>query len=241
MADASDHMKNLSAGEIYDAMADKYISSVDAKPHNAYYERPAMLSLLPPLQGLSIFDAGCGSGWYANYFLEQGAARVICIDASNKMIEACRERLGNRVNAFVADLDQPLSFAENAMFDLIVSPLVLHYLSDLKPTFFEFQRVLKPGGKLVFSVHHPTMVFNGHELQDYFTSTWIEEEWSVGKVGFYHHPLEAYCAALETAGFVIERLLEPRPIAGFEKLDPINYETLMRNPGFLCIRARRDR
>ncbi len=234
--------RNISTpGEYYDAMADKYIAAVDAKPHNANYERPAMLSLFPPLQGLNILDAGCGSGWYASYFLEQGAARVTCLDASSRMVAATRARLGDRVTAFVADLSQPLDFAGNAAFDLIVSPLVLHYLADLKAPFLEFQRILKPSGRLVVSIHHPTMVFNGHELPDYYESTWIEEEWSVGKVGYYHHPLDAYCAALDAAGFVIERLLEPRPTEEFKALDPINYETLMHNPGFMCIRARRDR
>lgn len=226
--------------DFYDEMAAHYISAVDSKAHNALYERPATLALLPPLSGLRILDAGCGSGWYANYFLEQGAASVTCIDASPKMVAAARERLGVQAVVQVHDLSKPLDFAGDASFDLIVSPLVLHYLPDLKPVFLELWRVLRPHGWLVFSVHHPTLVFNAHHLADYYQTIWIEEEWDAGKVGFYHHPLEVYTGGLASAGFVIERLHEARPTVEFQARDPENYEKIMHNPWFLFFRARRD-
>lgn len=226
--------------EFYDAMADRYNAAVDTKAHNALYERPATLALLPPLSGLRILDAGCGSGWYADYFLAQGAASVTCIDASPNMAAAARLRLGARAPVRVHDLSKPLDFAADASFDLIVSPLVLHYLPDLKPVFLELRRVLRPKGWLVFSVHHPTVVFNDHQLADYYQTVWIEEEWDAGKVGFYHHPLDAYTEGLASAGFVIERLHEAHPTPKFQTRDPDNYEKIMVNPWFLFFRARRE-
>ena len=51
-------------------------------------------------------------------------------------------------------------------------------------------------------------------------------------------PLEQTCEELHKAGFLIERLLEPRPTAEAAVLDPDNYERLTREPsGFLAIRA----
>jgi hypothetical protein len=41
------------------------------------------------------------------------------------------------------------------------------------------------------------------------------------------------------AGFVLERLLEPRPVPQFKDHDPADYDKLMRRPGFICIRARK--
>ncbi len=38
----------------YEAMAEQYAAAVDTKPYNAYYERPAVLSLLPALAGLNV-------------------------------------------------------------------------------------------------------------------------------------------------------------------------------------------
>ncbi|MHB0988490.1 MAG: class I SAM-dependent methyltransferase [Bellilinea sp.] len=226
-------------GADYDAMADAYNARVDTQPHNALYERPAVLSMLPPLAGLTVLDAGCGSGWYAQQYLDKGAKRVVCADASQKMVAAARVRLGERAQVLVADLSQPLSFATNGEYDLVVAPLVLHYLADWLPTLREFHRVLKPNGLLVFSTHHPTMDFKLFNLPDYFATTLIEDEWSTGKVTYYHHSLSAICAALAEAGFTIERLLEPQPVQAMQASHPELYERLMHNPWFLVIRARK--
>src|SRR3990172_2940250 len=107
-------------GAEYDAMADAYNARVDTQPHNALYERPAVLSLLPPLAGLTVLDAGCGSGWYAQQYLDNGAKRVVCVDASQKMAAAAHTRLGERAQVLVADLSKPLSFAISGKFDLVV-------------------------------------------------------------------------------------------------------------------------
>ena len=100
-------------------MADAYNARVDTHPHNALYDRPAVFSVLPPLTGLTILDAGCGSGWYAQQFLDHGAARVVCVDVSQKMAAAARARLGERVQVLIADLAQPLTFAADGEFDLV--------------------------------------------------------------------------------------------------------------------------
>ena len=44
----------------YDEMAEAYAARIETKPHNAYYERPATLSLLPDVRGKRVLDAGCG-------------------------------------------------------------------------------------------------------------------------------------------------------------------------------------
>ena len=41
----------------------------------------------PPLQGKTVLDLGCGYGWHCMYAAEQGAARVLGLDLSRKMIE----------------------------------------------------------------------------------------------------------------------------------------------------------
>ena len=44
---------------------------------------------------------------------------------------------------------------------------------------------------------------------------------------------------LLAAGFVLERLVEPRPVPEFANEDPKDYAKLMRQPGFICFRARK--
>ena len=220
-------------------MADAYNARVDTHPHNALYERPAVFSVLPPLSGLTILDAGCGSGWYTQQFLDNGAARVVCVDISQKMADAARARLGTRAQVLTADLAEPLTFAADGEFDLIAAPLVLHYLADWMPTLLEFRRVLKPGGILAFSTHHPIMDVKLFDLPDYFATAYIEDEWDTGKVSYYHRSLTTILNTIVEAGFAIEKLLEPQPVPAMQVTHPELYDKLMHNPWFLVIRARR--
>lgn len=67
-------MSNTSPGQYFEQVAKAYAEKVDEKPIHRYYERPNLWSLLPEqLSGLTILDLGCGSGWYAEQLVKQGA------------------------------------------------------------------------------------------------------------------------------------------------------------------------
>jgi hypothetical protein len=42
---------------------------------------------------------------------------------------------------------------------------------------------------------------------------------------------------LLVTGFTLDRLMEPRPTEKFRQVDPEDYATLIKQPGFMCIRA----
>ena len=63
--------------EAYEILAEAYASVIDTKPHNAYYERPATLSLLPEVGGMRVLDAACGPGVYAEWLVSRGAEVVV--------------------------------------------------------------------------------------------------------------------------------------------------------------------
>ena len=225
------------SGASYEAIASNYASIVDTKPHNALYERPATLSMLPSLADATVLDAGCGPGWYAEQMLDRGA-RVVSVDYNQEFVAITRARVGDRATVLQADLTQPLTFAGDGQFDLIVCPLVMHYLKVWTPTLREFHRVLQPHGVLVFSTHHPFMDWKLYEQEDYFAVTLIEDDWrDIGPVRFYRRPLTAISQALADAGFVIERLLEPQPVEAMRAVAPQWYERLSKNPWFLVVRA----
>ena len=70
---------------------------------------------------------------------------------------------------------------------------------------------LRPDGALVLSRQHPTGDWLRHG-GDYFDVRVIAETWSKGwKVRYWLAPLEVTCAEIAAAGFLIERLEEPRP------------------------------
>jgi len=240
MASSNADPQHESVGRtIYERIGQRYSEVVDAKPYNAYYERPATLSLIPALAGLHVLDVGSGNGWYADYLLAQGA-RVTAIDVSPTMVALTQARVGQRAAVHVADLAHPLTFAQAATFDLVLAPLVLHYVEHWEPTLAEFHRVLVPHGLLVFSTHHPTTDFEHHPASKYFATQLVEEEWGgLGTVRFYRRPMSALVNALAQSSFCIEHLLEPQPTQAFAQVHPAGYERLMRFPSFIVVRARR--
>jgi len=234
----------------YEQFAQRYADRVVTKPHNAYYDRPNTLSLLPDVKGLRVLDAGCGPGIYAEWLLDHGAM-VVAVDVTPAFVEICRRRLGDRATVLRADLTQPLDFAADASFDVVLAPLVFDYIEDWQAVFSEFFRVLKPGGAFVFSAGHPLadyLLYAKHISPDcnYFETRLFEFAWKgFGEpypvVKSYRRPLGAMLNPLIGAGFAIDRVLEARPAEQMREADPRHYEELMRQPGFLCIRAIKGR
>ena len=227
----------------YDALAERYAAQTDDKPHNAHYERPATLALLPDVAGLRVLDAGCGPGFYTAWLAEHGAT-VLAVDANPKMVAFARQRVGSAAVVQRADLSKPLDFVGGAAIDLVLAPLVLDYIGDLKPLFAEFNRCLRPAGWFVFSMGHPFADFRFSKSGSYFDTELTSAEWrgfggEPVTMPFYRRPLGAIFAALSETGFVVEQLVEPRPTPAFRQRDPKDYEKLNRQPGFICVRARK--
>lgn len=227
----------------YERLADAYASRIDTKAHNAFYERPATLALLPPVKSKRVLDAGRGPGVYAEWLVQQGA-EVVGVDVSPRMLELAHRRLGDRVTLRQADLGAPLDFLDAASFDVIVSALVLDYVEEWGPLFREFFRLLRQPGHLVFSVGHPfDEFFDHHPSGNYFDVERVEMTWrgfgAPVTVPYFRRPLSAMLDPLFSAEFVLDRLVEPRPVPQFKEHDPVDFEKLSRTPGFLCIRARK--
>lgn len=238
----------------YDEIAEAYASGVDNAPYNAFYERPATLALVPDVAGAHILDAGCGSGYYTEELVKRGAS-VSAIDGSVEMTKHAEQRLDDlgvldtvqpprpgRASVRVADITKPFDFLSDASVDGIVSALVLHYLRDWGPTLAEFRRILKSDGWLLVSTHHPATEASRFDIANYFETEQLEDYWSwVGRVRFYRRPLSAIIGAFTESGFVIDRVVEPRPTEWFREEKPEAYARLLKHPEFLIVRARPNR
>src|SRR5262245_22930082 len=153
--------------DAYERLAEAYASVTDTKPHNAYYERPATLSLLPDVKGKRVLDAACGPGVYSEWLLSHGA-EVVALDASPKMVELAKQRVGETVDVRQADLSKPLTFLDSASFDVVLSSLTMEYIEDWHPTFKEFYRLLRQPSHFVLSVTHPFFDYVYFKSKRYF-------------------------------------------------------------------------
>lgn len=139
-----------------------------------------------------------------------------------------------------ADFGESLDFPAES-FDVVLSALAMDYVEDWRVVFEEFHRVSRRGGHLVFSVDHPFFRFAEHCGEAYSKTELTEINWrgfeEVVEMPSYRRPLEAMVSPLVGAGFVLERILEPKPTKEFAERDPEGYEKLSRMPVFICFKA----
>ncbi|WP_083294611.1 class I SAM-dependent methyltransferase [Burkholderia plantarii] len=223
----------------YDSFAAAYDADNEANAWNAFYERPAILSMAGEVANLRVLDAGCGGGAHAAALVEKGA-NLTGIDSSAGLLNIARSRLKGRASLILANLNEPLPFAGEA-FDLILASLVMHYLPDWSLPLSEFNRVLSRGGRLIFSTHHP---FMDHELagrENYFETYSFTDTWQRGgkdiAMRFWHRPLHAMVDSLAVAGFHIQTLREPQPDPRARTHFPHAYESLSTKPRFIFFSA----
>ena len=224
----------------YEEMADAYNNLIDQKPHNAYYDRPNTLQLLPDVNGKTVLDAACGPGKYAEILIAKGAI-VKGFDISKKMVELAISRNGNKGQFFVHDLSVPFEAIATASCDVVLCALALHYVEDWTVTIREFNRVLKPNGTLVISIEHPFFEYSFFKSKKYFEVENVKCTWKgFGRpveVNSFRRPLGECISPLTDNGFYIDKLVEPKPTIEFKHLDPKHFKELNEFPAFMCIRA----
>jgi SAM-dependent methyltransferase len=220
----------------YEAFAEEFLEHAREGLYNAHYDRPVCLELLGNVAGRRVLDAACGPGLYAEELVARGA-RVIGFDQSPRMIQLCRQRVSSG-EFRVHDLADPLDWLPDSSVDLVLLALAIEYVDDRVAALRELHRVLRPTGALVLSRQHPTGDWLRHG-GNYFDVRVIEEEWSKGwRLRYWLAPLDQTCDELFRAGFLIERLLEPRPTPTAAEIDFADYQRLSREPrGFVALRA----
>ncbi|MEM7782387.1 MAG: class I SAM-dependent methyltransferase [Planctomycetota bacterium] len=234
------------AYDAYEILADHYAEKIDTKPHNAFLDRPAVISLFPELNSDSkVLDLGCGPGAYTQELARRGASVVAC-DISEKMLGHARNRLQefidkDMVELLCIDLSQPLDMFSGDIFDYVNAPLCLDYISDWVSLFGEVFRVLKPGGRFVFSCGHPFFDADYFQTENYFSVEPVKALWTgfgvEVTVPSFRRSLEEVLMPTIVSGLQIEHVLEPRPTEEFKQIDPVRYQKLMHRPCFICVRC----
>ncbi len=222
----------------HDALGDFFADFADTHPTNAYIDRPAMLELIGDAAGLEALDVGCGSGFYTSALLERGAT-VTGVDGSATMLGHARRATAGRATLHLHNLEQPLTFAGDDSFDLAVMALVYHHVHDRRRLLAELRRVLRPGGRLLISTTHPSAEqrwLGG----SYYAGGRVAAPVDGGRfhIDFERLTLEAFIGELLRSGFVLEQLLEPRPIPALRDVEPERFDHRNDNPNVLTVALR---
>jgi ubiquinone/menaquinone biosynthesis C-methylase UbiE len=107
----------------------------------------------PPGRYRRSLEIGAGTGYFTLNLLAAGVIeRATCTDISPGMLSVLAEnarRAGHAVETEPAEAES-LPFPD-ASFELVFGHAVLHHIPDLPRAFAEFERVLAPGGTLLFA------------------------------------------------------------------------------------------
>lgn len=231
-------MSNDLPKESFERISAKYAELVDSKAIHICYERPNLLALLPDsINRMNVLDLGCGSGWYSEHLISLGA-NVTALDASPSLVAMTKKRVNGNAKVYLADLEQPLDFLKDRKFNIIIAPLVIHYIKDWFQLFSGLSELLVEKGVFVFSTHSPHTEFYLRKLTNYYEKTLITDYWKhIGEVHFYHHTLQELTEGLRQSGFAIERMLEPAPGEDMRTADSEMFEVMMNKPWFLFVKA----
>jgi ubiquinone/menaquinone biosynthesis C-methylase UbiE len=149
------------------------------------------VSLLAPASGEVVLDAGCGTGRNLHALIS-AECEPIGIDFSKGMLSVAANRFPD-VPLARSDLHQTLPF-RSASFDAVLCALIGEHLTNLRTAIQEFHRVLRPGGRLIFSAYHPAMAEAGKEAN--FEVSGVEY-----RLGAVRHSVGQYEDSIRDAGF----------------------------------------
>lgn len=204
----------------YDLIADEYAAGGDDLSSPAL---GALLDLAGPVRGQRVLDLACGHGPVARDLARKGAAHVVGLDISTQLVKRARDaeqRVPWGITYEVGDAADPDVLA-GSTFDVVVCNFGMSDIDDIDGTCATVARLLRPGGRFVFSVLHPCFGGTASVCGSWPSNgTYYDERWWRAdrelstlrrEVGANHRTLSTYVNTLTRNGLQIEATAEPRP------------------------------
>jgi malonyl-CoA O-methyltransferase len=201
----------------------------------SFLETGLVDAMTPPLAGLRLLDAGCGTG---RRLAGSGAALAVGVDASAAMLDAGigRGDVREGLRTMVGDVRElPLP---DAAFDIVWCRLVIGHLPSCEQAYRELARVVRAGGAVIVSDFHSAAYDAGHRRT-------FREGDVVREVEHYVHSTEAQVAAAGAAGMTLveqrEAVIDDGVLPFYDRAGrPALFEAHRGLPVVLALAFRRD-
>jgi SAM-dependent methyltransferase len=224
-------------GEIWDANADFWDQRMgEGNLFHRNLIEPTQLRLLDLKPGELVLDIACGNGQFARKMASLGA-RVVASDVSERMIANAKQRTtenADRIEYHVIDAtdEGQLMALGEGRFDAAVCTMAIMDIASIEPLILSVRRLLKSGGRFVFSLTHPCFnsttdltrvvereVRDGELMERYFVKisdySHPHTHKGLAMVGqpvphnYFHRPISVLLNAFFKEGFVLDGIEEP--------------------------------
>ncbi|HTP55364.1 MAG TPA: class I SAM-dependent methyltransferase [Thermoplasmata archaeon] len=205
------------------------------------------LGLLGKVQGLDVLELGCGAARWS-YALRDRGARPVGLDFSPTRLRQARASAGRRRAALplVRANAERLPFRAGT-FDLVFCDWGAMTFCDPAQTVPEVSRVLRSGGRFVFSNSSPFRSVAQDRRTDRLTARLRYPYFDLGRLEFHDEvnfqlPTGRWIDLFRAHGLAVERLVESRP-SGSDRsgyLNPAEERWARRWPMEWIWQLRRD-
>ena len=233
---------------------------------------PAAERLLDLQPGESVIEFGAGNGQFSRRMAELGAT-VLATELSPQLVELARKRTEERPDlagkiAFqaldAADPDQ-LAAIDGSPFDAAVCNMAIMDMIAIDPLLNAARRLLKPGGRFVFTIMHPVLNNAGGsrfcvEMDDVGGDIHVEHSMKIfryrttgatlglamlgqpEKQWYFHRTLSELLGACFAAGLVMDGIEEPYlPLPESGVTNDLSWTNFQEIPPVLAVRLRNPR
>lgn len=196
---------------------------VEAAHYGPFLPDESELRLLGDVAGLDTLELGCGGGQCSIAFARAGA-RATGLDLSDDQISFARDlaREYGVAPRFEQGDAADLSRFPAHSFDVVFSAYALQYVESIAACLAAAHRVLRRGGRLVFSLDHPFREVFWDDDEDEEGLLAVRSYWRRGAMEWqmsgsrewmrsFHRTIGDWVDLLVAAGFNIRRILEPAP------------------------------
>lgn len=219
----------------------------------SHIETCSVLKLIGDVKGKRVLDVACGEGHFTRLLRRAGAAEVVGVDISERMIDLARAQEARQPLGIEYRVEDAKTVAEQADFDLVVGVWLLVYAqtrAELAQMCRGLASRLNSGGRLVTVISNPA-VYDFDPLPDYrkygFTLSLAEHavegartkvilllEDSTLEIENYYMPIAAYESALTQTGFRDFAVRMPE-VPSDQEDEPGYWDEFLRYPSFVLL------
>lgn len=237
----------------YDYIAKEYVGNISLKRRYCYDH--SFYKAIGKVDGKSVLDLACGSGYYTREIKKMGADKVVGVDISEEMIKIAEEENENLgIEYLVCNVSEMPKIGE---FDLIIGSFLLHYSKtkeELKLMCNNIFNNLKNRGKFIALNLNPDDPLQPEEThRKYGSTTTTKGELKEGGVvrvkiykdkddknppefSCYHWEKKTYEEILSKAGFKNIKFNYPEVSQdGIDKFGEEFWKDFIEHPGNVII------